>query len=89
MPSIKLGSEVLEITDPLNIQPVSADLFTESRVYSNVVCLSFAAIIIDGDGKAEAHVNSRIRLTLPGAMDLRNALDELLKQTMPGKENAN
>jgi|SRR5258707_7444877 hypothetical protein len=89
MPTIKFGNEILEITDPLNIEPVSADVLTEGRVYSNVVCLSFAALVMDGDGKAGAHVTSRIRLTLPGAMDLRNILNGLLDQSMPGKDKAN
>jgi hypothetical protein len=44
---------------------------------------------MDGDGKAGAHVTSRIRLTLPGAMDLRNILSGLLDQSMPGKDKAN
>lgn len=87
--SIKFADVVLEVVDPMNVQPVSADLYTEARNYNGVVCLSFAAIVADGDAQAIASVVSRIRLTLPGAMDLRNALDRLLKETMPGKENAN
>jgi hypothetical protein len=87
--TIKFGDAVLKITDPENIEPVSADLFTENRHYNGVVCLSFAYIAIDGDGPPEARVNSRIRLTLAGAADLRNALDQILKDVMPGKAKAN
>jgi len=89
LPQIKFGDSVLEITDHHHIQPVSADLYTEARLYNNTVCLSFAHIVMDGDGRAEARISARVRLTLGGAMDLRKALDNLLQQEMPGKEKAN
>jgi hypothetical protein len=88
-PSLQFGDIALEIKDPLSVQPVSADVLTETRVFSNVVCLSFANIVTDGDGQPEARISGRIRLTLPGAMDLRNALDRLLEDVMPGKEKGN
>lgn len=88
--TIKFGNDVLELLDPQNVQPVSADFITESRVYSgNLVCLSFASVVWDGENKPEARISSRIRLTLIGAMDLRNALNDLLKEAMPGKDKAN
>jgi hypothetical protein len=88
--TVKFGNAVLEITDPGNIQPVSADLPTECRVYNGIACLSFAHLITDGDNaKPEARISARIRLTLAGAQDLRNMLDGLLQQEMPGKEKAN
>ena len=87
--TIKFGGGVLEITNPRNVQPVSADLFTECREYNGIACLSFACIITDGDAEPRAEITARIRLTLVGIADLRNALDGLLKLAMPGKETAN
>jgi hypothetical protein len=87
--TLKFGDVVLEVADPANIQPVSADLFTECRNYNSVVCLSFASIAVDGSGPPAARITARLRLTLPGAADLRNALDNILKDAMPGKEKAN
>ena len=82
---LKLDDGVLGITDPLNIQPVCADLLTENRVFGNVICLSFGNIVTDGDGTPEVRVSARIRLTLTTAIDLRNILDELLGVEMPGQ----
>ena len=87
--TVKFGQGVLEITNPRNIQPVSADLPTEIRNYNGIACLSFAAIISDGDAKPRAEITARIRLSLAGAADLRNMLDGLLRAAMPGKETAN
>ena len=87
--TIKFGGEVLEITNPRNVQPVSADLYTECRHYNGIACFSFAAIITEGEAKPRAETVARIRLSLAGAADLRNALDEMLKGLMPGKETAN
>jgi hypothetical protein len=87
--TIQFGSSTLKITDPHNVQPVSADLPTECRVYNGIVCISFAYIITDGSANPEAQIGARIRLSLAGAHDLRNMLDGLLQQEMPGKEKAN
>lgn len=88
-PTIKFGEIALEVTDPTNVQPVSADVYTEGREMNGIVCLSFGAIIIDGDAQPRIVVNSRIRLTLPAALDLRNALTRLLEGSTPSKERAN
>ena len=87
--TIKLGQTILEITNPNNIQPVSADILTEVRENNGVACLSFAAIITDGEAVARSEIVARIRLSLVAATALRSALDGLLKSSMPGKEAAN
>jgi hypothetical protein len=87
--TIKFGDKILEITDPRNVQPVSADLYTEIRDYHGILCLSFACLITDGDAEPRAEITSRIRLNLAGVVDLRNAIDGALKRVMPGKETAN
>jgi hypothetical protein len=87
--TMKFGDAVLQITDGNNVQPVSADIFTETRIYNGIVCLSFACIVTDGDSEPEAKITARLRLSLAGAADLRNALEGLLRQAMPGMDRAN
>jgi hypothetical protein len=87
--TLRVGDKVLEITDPLNIQPASADVLTEYRLFSNLICVSFANIVTDGSANPEVRVSARIRLPLTTATDLRNVLDELLRDAMPGKNKAN
>ena len=87
--TLRVGDKVLEITDPLNIQPASADVLTEYRLFSNLICVSFANIVTDGSANPEVRVSARIRLPLTAATDLRNVLDELLRDAMPGKNKAN
>ena len=87
--TIPFGKDVLEITNPRDVQPVSADLYTECRLYNGIACMSFACIISDGDAKPRAEIVARIRLTIGGVADLRNAFDDMLKSVMPGKETAN
>lgn len=87
--TVKIGQQILEITNPCNVQPVSADILTEIRENNGIACLSFAAVVVDGDAKAKAEIVARIRLSLGGVADLRNVLDGLLKNVMPGKESAN
>ena len=54
--TLQIGNKVLEITDPLNIQPVSADVLTEHRLFSNLICVSFGNIVTDGTGGPEVRV---------------------------------
>jgi hypothetical protein len=39
----------------------------------------------DGPSTVEGVVCARLRLSLAGAMDLRNMLDKILKKSMPAK----
>ena len=87
--TIKFRNDVLEITNPRNVQPVSADLYTECRLYNGITCLSFASIIMDGDSKPRAEIVARVRLTAPSVAALRNAFEDMLKAMMPSKETAN
>jgi hypothetical protein len=51
--------------------------------------LSFATVVItpkvDGPSTVEGVVCARLRLSLAGAMDLRNMLDKILKKSMAAK----
>lgn len=91
MASIKVGDAVFEITDPNGVVPVGADIFTECRYINGLVRISLAAIVADGDGKAEARVVSRVRISLATAMDLRNAFDGYINDAagVPEKEKLN
>jgi hypothetical protein len=89
--TIRVGDAVLEIVEPAIVAAVSADLIIDARNLGGVISLGFAETSADGDNGVPpiARVAARIRLSLPSALDLRNTLDRLLKDTMPGKEKAN
>ena len=63
--------------------PANADMRGDRRR------LSFATVVItpkaDGPSTVEGIVCARLRLSLAGAMDLRNMLDKILKKSMPAK----
>jgi hypothetical protein len=77
------------IHDPNTVDAVSADLITEGREFRGICALSFATVVItpkaDGPSTVEGIVCARLRLSLAGAMDLRNMLDKILKKSMPAK----
>lgn len=49
-PKLKLSDDmIVEVVDPDNIQPLFADLVTEFRITGDVVYLSLANLVVDGD----------------------------------------
>lgn len=87
--SVLFGDAVVEITDPLRVQPASADALVEFRYTDGILCLSFATYVIDGSGPPTLTVCSRLRIALPGAMHLRDALNSAIADIIPGKDKAN
>jgi hypothetical protein len=87
--TIRLGKEVLAITEPVPVQGVVVDAVVEAREYNGVLCISLASICQDGDAAPEARVCARLRIPIPAAMILNAALQDMLKQAMPGKEGSN
>ena len=86
---IRVGGQEVVIHDPNTVDAVSADLITEGREFRGICALSFATVVItpkaDGPSTVEGIVCARLRLSLAGAMDLRNMLDKILKKSMPAK----
>jgi hypothetical protein len=87
--TIKLGDIVVGITDPANILPVNADIFTELWAANGVTHISFASLIKDGDGATEARVVCRVRLNIGSVIDLHKSFGEILQREMPSKETMN
>lgn len=89
--TIRLGDVTFEIIDPNFVEPAFADLITDGREANGIISLGFGFIMADGDGGRAPviQVTSRMRITLTGALDLRNMLDRLLKGTVPAKEQTN
>jgi hypothetical protein len=87
--SIKVGDTKMPVVDPHGVQVVTADLIIERRELHGVCALSFATLVVtpnaEGPRTLEAVVCARLRLPLPVAINLRNALDQMLKQAMPPK----
>ena len=86
---IRVGGQEVVIHDPNTVDAVSADLTTEGREFRGICARSFATVVIaakaDGPSTVEGIVCARLRLSLAGAMDLRNMLDKILKKSMPAK----
>jgi hypothetical protein len=83
--TVKFGNVTLPITDPRNIQAVSAEVIIEARTLSGVVAVGFATINVTGDAPTnpEAVVCARLRLSTASAFDLRNALNNILGDVPP------
>jgi hypothetical protein len=84
-PRIKLTDEItVDVIDPHNITPVSADLVTEMRVVDGVLYLSLANLIVDGSEPIvrKAQVCARLRISGNTMRFIQEAL------TAP-QENAN
>jgi hypothetical protein len=86
---IQAGGRNVVIRDPHAVEAVSADLITEGREFRGICALSFATAVTtpkpDGTSTVEGIICARLRLSLGGAMDLRNTLDRILEQSMPAK----
>jgi hypothetical protein len=93
--TILVGGRQVTILDPRGIEAVSADLITEAREFNGICALSFATVVEtpnangngSGSGAFEGIVCARLRLSLVGALNLRNMLDKMLKKTMPAKRD--
>ena len=68
-----------------------ADFITESRQVNGIVYLAFASAVMDGANPPEMHICARVRLSLPTAQGLRDALagmvNDALKRPHPPKAN--
>ncbi len=78
--SVKRGRVTIEIKDPRAVQPVSADLIIEARQMGGNIAISFATIVVDGNGPVDATVCARLRLSFALANELRNVLDGVLTE---------
>jgi hypothetical protein len=83
--AVQFGQVTIPLHEPVHVDVAVADLITEAREFSGTVALGFATLVVDGSAPVEARTCARIRLTLAGAGDLRNILDNILKGTMPPK----
>ena len=86
---IKIGDNSIRIVGGQDVQPISADLFSEMWVWNGQVHLGFADLSRDGDAVAEARIVGRIRMSLPMAKDLLHFLQKVIDAEMPGPERAN
>jgi hypothetical protein len=86
---IRVGGQEVVIHDPNTVDAVSADLITEGREFRGICALSFATVVstprANGPSTVEGIVCARLRLSLAGALDLRNTLDKILTKSMPAK----
>ncbi len=85
---IAFGDKWLALSDH-HVEPVSADICTEARLFHETICLGFGSIEWDANNDPVVTVNARLRLSIASATDLRNMIDGMLKGIVVTKEGAN
>lgn len=90
---VRVGGGVYPVSDPLNIQPVAADIVVFANEISGVVRLDFGTAVVMPTIEDKVHVEfqvcARLRLSLTDALVLKNILDGLLSKTVPAKHEVN
>lgn len=87
---IRFGDLTIQVTEPLPIQPVTADAVCELRlVGSDTIALGLVTLIRDGDGPPEARVCARLRLPLTTLADIQRGAIRLIENQTKAKAAAN
>jgi hypothetical protein len=85
--AIKWAGGNVPVVDPHNVQTVYVDLMTGAGERNGVVGLSLATLVIsplaNGKSDPDAVICARLRFNLATATDIRNALDKIIKGTVP------
>lgn len=76
--TVKIGDLTVEVTEPVPVQPVYADLITECRLINGVAVISLASAIRDGESPAEARVVARLRLPIGVVRNIGKMLEDIL-----------
>lgn len=87
--TVRFGPDDIKVTDPANIQPVSAEAMTELRFHNGVFAISLASIVLDGTGPAELRVCARLRIGREVLADLQAAIQGQLDRLEQAKQSAN
>lgn len=87
--TVILGQQSVDVTDPLHVMPAAADVITEFRLFGNIVHLSLAAYIFDGNGPPEARVSVRLRLPMEVVSDVQTLINKALEDAKKSRETAN
>lgn len=88
-PTIRVGQDDIEVTDPACLQPVSAEVITEVRVFNATAIVSFASFIHDGSGPPEARVCARLRIPLEVIAGVQTAIQRSLEDQDAARAKAN
>jgi hypothetical protein len=67
---VRIGDDDYEVVDPLDVQYVVADCYTEIRVINGMASVSLASTVLDGNGAMKANVVARLRFSPSLLLDL-------------------
>jgi hypothetical protein len=87
--TVQFGPDLLEISDPMLVQPVSAEVITELRFHNGVMAISFGTIVVDGAGQPEVRVCARLRLTNEVLSDVSAMIERHFQAVAAAKQQAN
>lgn len=84
--TIKIGDVVLEVREHVPVQPAYVDLYTECRLAGgDMVALSLATLVKDGDGNFHARVCARLRMPLDTLRNIQGAIEAALAAKAAGQ----
>jgi hypothetical protein len=86
---MQIGETNFEITDPLLIEPVFADYYTELRLNNGIVSLSLANSIADASNRPELRIVARLRIPVEALANIQSGLAQIQQQIAKARENAN
>jgi hypothetical protein len=75
---VQIGNSHVEVIDPRAVQYVAADCYTEVRVINGQASVSFASLMVDGDGPGRASVVARLRFPPEMIVDLAQKIGVLV-----------
>ena len=87
--SMQIGETNFLVTDPLIVDVVFADYFTELRMSDGVVTISLAASVVDGQNRPELRIVSRLRMPFTTLANIQSAVTRMVEQAAKAKESAN
>ncbi len=76
--TLRLGDHLVPITEPLPIQTVVADCFTDIRLIGTTVAIGLATLHRDGTGGPEARMCARLRVSLETLSDIQRVVANML-----------
>ena len=84
-----IGDTRFEITDPLGVDAVFADFYTELRVADGIVYISLAASVADAENTPELRIVSRIRMPITTLANIQSGIQRISDNAAKAREAAN
>jgi hypothetical protein len=87
--TMQIGETNFLVTEPLPVDVVFADFYTELREANGMIYLTLAASVVDGANRPELRVVSRIRMPTATLANIQTGLEQIAKDIAKARETAN